>query len=39
MSKDKAPGPDGFTLLFVQQSWEVVKTDVLALFAQFYQTR
>lgn len=38
MSGDKAPGPDGFTMLFFQRSWEVVKTDVLALFAQFYQS-
>lgn len=38
MSGYKAPGPDGFTMLFFQWCWEVVKTDVLALFAQFYQS-
>lgn len=38
MSGDKESGPDGFTMLFFQLCWEVVKTDVLALFAQFYQS-
>ncbi|WMV49662.1 hypothetical protein MTR67_043047 [Solanum verrucosum] len=27
---DKAPGPDGFTMAFFMQCWEVVKTDVTA---------
>jgi hypothetical protein len=30
-----APGPDGFTFLFYQKFWEVVKTDLINLFRDF----
>ncbi|RVX23130.1 Transposon TX1 uncharacterized 149 kDa protein [Vitis vinifera] len=36
MNGDKAPGPDGFTLAFWQNSWETVKEDLLGLFKEFH---
>jgi hypothetical protein len=36
MDRDKAPGPDGFTLAFFQDCWEVVKGDFMEIFAEFH---
>jgi hypothetical protein len=36
MDWDKAPGPDGFSLAFFQDCWEVVKGDIMAVFADFH---
>jgi hypothetical protein len=36
MDRDKAPGPDGFSLAFYQDCWEVVKGDFMAVFADFH---
>jgi hypothetical protein len=36
MDRDKAPGPDGFTLAFFQDCWDVVKGDFMAVFADFH---
>ncbi|RVW66559.1 hypothetical protein CK203_063873 [Vitis vinifera] len=36
MNGDKAPGPDGFTVAFWQNCWEIVKEDVLDMFKEFY---
>jgi hypothetical protein len=36
MDRDKAPGPDGFSLAFFQDCWEVVKGDIMAVFADFH---
>ncbi|XP_040989014.1 uncharacterized protein LOC121236643 [Juglans microcarpa x Juglans regia] len=36
MDKDKAPGPDGFTLTFFQECWDVVRDDILKVFAEFH---
>ena len=36
MDRDKAPGPDEFTLAFFQDCWGVVKGDILAVFAEFH---
>ena len=36
MNGDKAPGPDGFTIAFWQNSWETVKEDLLGLFKEFH---
>jgi hypothetical protein len=36
MDRDKAPGPDGFSLAFFQDCWEVVKGDFIAVFADFH---
>jgi hypothetical protein len=33
---DKAPGPDGFSMAFFQDCWEVIKEDVMAVFEEFY---
>ena len=33
---DKAPGPDGFTMVFWLFCWDVVKSDILGLFREFY---
>jgi hypothetical protein len=36
MDRDKASGPDGFTLAFFQDCWGVVKEDFMAVFAEFH---
>lgn len=33
---DKAPGPNGFPMLFYQKYWDVVKKDIQWLFEDFY---
>ena len=33
---DRAPGPDGFTGLFVKWCWHIIKDDFLQLFQDFY---
>ena len=33
---DRAPGPDGFTGLFVKRCWHIIKQDCLQLFQDFY---
>nr|CAD1835673.1 unnamed protein product [Ananas comosus var. bracteatus] len=33
---DKAPGPDGFPLLFYHRFWSVLKIDVMNIFEAFY---
>ena len=37
MNGDKAPGPDGFTIAFWQNCWEIVKEDVLDMFKEFHE--
>lgn len=34
---DGAPGPDGLSFLFLQNFWEVIKKDVLAMFVDFHK--
>jgi hypothetical protein len=34
MKLNKAPGPDGFSAEFYQKIWEVIKSDLMALFVQ-----
>ena len=33
---DKAPGPDGMTMAFLQANWDTLRSDVLRLFLEFY---
>jgi hypothetical protein len=34
MKLNKAPGPDGFPAEFYQKNWDVIKSDLMALFSQ-----
>jgi len=36
MNRDKAPGPDGFSLAFFQDCWDVIKTDFMRVFWDFH---
>jgi hypothetical protein len=36
MEHNKAPGPDGFPAEFYQHFWDVIKSDLLALFADLH---
>ena len=36
LSKEKAPGPDGFNIAFFQSCWSIVKKDVRGLFSEFH---
>jgi len=36
MNKDKASGPDGFSIAFFQDCWNVIKTDIIGVFRDFY---
>jgi hypothetical protein len=36
LDRDKAPGPDGFSMAFFQDCWEVVKGDFMAVFEDFH---
>jgi hypothetical protein len=36
MNRDKAPSPDGFTLAFFQDCWDVIKSDLMGVFQDFY---
>lgn len=35
---DKAPGPHGMTMAFVQDNWDTLKVDVLRMLIEFYST-
>ena len=36
LGADKAPGPDGFTIICFLRFWYLVRLDILLLFNQFY---
>lgn len=38
MCRVKARGPDGFTLAFLQQYWNIVKSELLQTIAEFQET-
>ena len=38
MNGDKSLRPDGFPMLFFHACWQVIKSDLLAVFAEFYAT-
>ncbi|KAL6327488.1 hypothetical protein AAG906_021561 [Vitis piasezkii] len=37
-SRDKAPGPDGFTIVVFQDCWNVIKEDLVRVFAEFHKS-
>uniref|UniRef100_A0A2N9HC19 Reverse transcriptase zinc-binding domain-containing protein n=1 Tax=Fagus sylvatica TaxID=28930 RepID=A0A2N9HC19_FAGSY len=39
MSGEKAPGPDGFSLVFFQSCWDIIKQDVMSVFRDFHASR
>jgi len=36
LNGDKAPGPDSFTMAFFQKCWDILKYDIMAIFAEFH---
>jgi hypothetical protein len=36
LNGDKAPGPDGFTMAFFQKCWDILKYDIMTVFAEFH---
>jgi Reverse transcriptase (RNA-dependent DNA polymerase) len=36
MNPNKSPGPDGFSILFYQKFWALIKHDIVHLFSEFY---
>ena len=38
LDRDKAPGPDGFTIAVFQDCWDVIKEDLVRVFAEFYRS-
>jgi hypothetical protein len=36
LNGDKAPGPDGFTMAFFQKCWDMLKIDIMDVFAEFH---
>ena len=38
MDRDKAPGPDGFTIVVFQDCWDVIKEDLVRVFAEFHRS-
>lgn len=37
MESDKAPDPDGFTLVFYKACWEVIREDLMQVFNGFHE--
>lgn len=37
MAGDKAPGPDGFNFSFMKVCWEIVSSDFIRFFKEFFQ--
>ena len=38
MDRDKAPGPDGFIITVFQECWDVIKEDLVRVFAEFHRS-
>jgi hypothetical protein len=36
MNRDKAPGPDGFSMGFFQDCWDVIKINIMRIFCDFH---
>ncbi|RVW83280.1 putative mitochondrial protein [Vitis vinifera] len=39
LHRDKAPGSDGFTIAVFQDCWDVIKEDLVRVFAEFHKRR
>ena len=39
LDRDKASGPDGFTITVFQDCWDVIKEDLVRMFAEFHRSR
>ncbi|RVX01391.1 LINE-1 retrotransposable element ORF2 protein [Vitis vinifera] len=39
LDRDKAPGPDGFTIAVFQECWDVIKEELVRVFAEFHRSR
>jgi hypothetical protein len=37
-NRDKASGPDGFSMAFFQKSWGVLKKDIMVVFLEFHNS-
>ena len=37
MDRDKAPGPDGLSMAFFQECWDVIKEDFMTVFSEFHE--
>ena len=38
LDRDKAPGPDDFTIAVFQDCWDVIKEDLVRVFAEFHKS-
>nr|CAN66499.1 hypothetical protein VITISV_010636 [Vitis vinifera] len=38
LDRDKAPGPDGFTIAVFQDCWDVIKEELVRVFAEFHRS-
>ncbi|RVX05720.1 Transposon TX1 uncharacterized 149 kDa protein [Vitis vinifera] len=38
LDRDKAPRPDGFTIAVFQECWDVIKEDLVRVFAEFHRS-
>jgi hypothetical protein len=36
MNHEMAPGPDGFSIAFFQDCWDVIKKDIMGVFPDFF---
>lgn len=36
MGKDKSPGPDGSSMLFYQECWDIIQKDLMEVFVEFF---
>ena len=39
LNKEKALGPDGFTIVEYQECWNVIKEDLMRVFLEFHTNR
>ena len=38
VDKDKAPGPNGFTIVVFQECWDVILEDLMRVFSEFHRS-